>query len=639
MGILKSKIGFTGMSNNGQKMTVVGYRSYHDIDVEFEDGTVVKNKSFCSFKNGTIKNPNKIIQKDSDRIGEVKKANNGQKMTIIEYRNVLDIDIKFEDGTVVKNKQYWNFAAGAVENPNFRKYTRESDLKKKRERVGEEKKSADGFQMKIINYNNATDIDVEFEDGFIKYHTTYHSFKNELIKRHKTYDKNHFKAYSESLPKKYRDKRLGEESVNMDGELLKIIEYHRSDNRSVEFEDGSIVHNKSYYEFQRGLIKNPTKSKYNRCSFVEFICIYYLQRLGFEKKETGFFNKFDERFGNKEIDIFNEDFMIGIEYDGFYFHKDRKEEDLFKNKICRDNNIFLIRIREKGLKSLSDNNCVEVFRKTKNIKDLRNEILKVVSLINEHFFTEFNIDIDIVRDWELIKQEYIKYKNNRYLHRVGEKSITTSGIGMEIIEYFDSSNVLIKFEDGETTTCSYNCFLCGSVKHPLIEPLRKNERLGETNISTNGLKMKIIKYVNVHNITVEFEDGVISENQEYSNFKKGHVKYPYHNLHIGEEKVSSNGLKMKIIDFRSTFDIDVEFEDGVIVKNRTYGNFKQGYIKHPRINANTKNRIGETSIHKNGQLMTIIKYNSVKDIDVEFEDGTILKNRLYSGFKRGILTK
>lgn len=51
-------IGEVVTANNGQRMTLIAYRQYKDIDVQFEDGTIVTNKSYHHFKYGTIANPN-----------------------------------------------------------------------------------------------------------------------------------------------------------------------------------------------------------------------------------------------------------------------------------------------------------------------------------------------------------------------------------------------------------------------------------------------------------------------------------------------------------------------------------------------------------------------------------------------------
>lgn len=43
--------------------------------------------------------------------------NNRQNAKLIEYRGNKDIDVMFEDNTVVKHKAYHNFKSGFIKNP------------------------------------------------------------------------------------------------------------------------------------------------------------------------------------------------------------------------------------------------------------------------------------------------------------------------------------------------------------------------------------------------------------------------------------------------------------------------------------------------------------------------------------------
>ena len=47
-----------------------------------------------------------------------------------------------------------------------------------------------------------------------------------------------------------------------------------------------------------------------------------------------------------------------------------------------------------------------------------------------------------------------------------------------------------------------------------------------------------------------------------------------------EENINNQGLKMKVIKYNNYSDIDVQFEDGLIIKNRNYNDFKKGSIKN-----------------------------------------------------------
>ena len=120
------RIGETQIAQNGQMMKIIEYVDNKNITVQFDDGAIVKNKQLVNFKNGTIRNPNKPLlntKKAEKRKNESIKANNGQYMTIIGYKDKNHIDVIFEDGTIVENKTYNNFKKGLIKNPNFKKET------------------------------------------------------------------------------------------------------------------------------------------------------------------------------------------------------------------------------------------------------------------------------------------------------------------------------------------------------------------------------------------------------------------------------------------------------------------------------------------------------------------------------------
>ena len=45
------------MMNCGMETTIIRYNTAKDIDIRFEDGTVVEHRTYNSFKNGTIAHP------------------------------------------------------------------------------------------------------------------------------------------------------------------------------------------------------------------------------------------------------------------------------------------------------------------------------------------------------------------------------------------------------------------------------------------------------------------------------------------------------------------------------------------------------------------------------------------------------
>lgn len=160
-----------------------------------------------------------------------------------------------------------------------------------------------------------------------------------------------------------------------------------------------------------------------------------------------------------------------------------------------------------------------------------------------------------------------------------------------------------------------------------MNPTMEN-RIGEQRQMSNGMYATIIAYRTARDIDVQFEDGTIVTNKNYRLFKEGNIGYYTH--HLNEIRVMNNGMKAKVIAYRTHLDIDIEFEDGTVVKNRQYYLFKIGNIGYPQ-----KSCLYETNIMKNGMNAKIIALRNKKDMDVQFEDGTIVTNRRYGNFKRG----
>ena len=135
--------------------------------------------------------------------------------------------------------------------------------------------------------------------------------------------------------------------------------------------------------------------------------------------------------------------------------------------------------------------------------------------------------------------------------------------------------------------------------------MNTDSRIGEINRNTKGHLMKIIKYTNCKNIDVIFEDGSISYNKRYSDFKKGNIKRPTDYVQIGEVSYTSKKEKMILINYNSYYDIDIKFEDGAIVRHKNYQCFKSGNIfkpnrilKNGNINDMPKNWVNSSELHK-----------------------------------------
>ena len=117
-------------------------------------------------------------------------------------------------------------------------------------------------------------------------------------------------------------------------------------------------------------------------SFQEYAILYYLEKCGIEAIHS-------YRKRGYEIDIYIPSKKIGIEYDGYFWHKDKIDKDLEKNLKCNNDNIKLYRIRE-NLPPLKDTSIDYIIHK-------EHELSKIIKLILSEII-ENDVDIDLERD-------------------------------------------------------------------------------------------------------------------------------------------------------------------------------------------------------------------------------------------------
>ena len=243
----ENRLGETRMMNCGTEAAIIRYGTCADIDVRFEDGTVVEHKTYKAFKKGEIAKQN--IK--ASRLGETRMMNCGMKAAIIRYGSAVDIDIRFEDGKVVVHKKYNHFKRGNIANPNTKVSAKD--------RLGETRMMNCGMEATIIRYNTGKDIDVRFEDGAVVEHKEYSKFKKGEIAN------TNIKASAEN--------RLGETRMMKCGMEATIIRYENATDIDVRFEDGAVVEHKTYNAFKKGGITHRLISLiHDSEDFHGFIC-------------------------------------------------------------------------------------------------------------------------------------------------------------------------------------------------------------------------------------------------------------------------------------------------------------------------------------------------------------------------------
>lgn len=108
--------------------------------------------------------------KCDERLGLSKINNQGYIMTIIEYNNANNIVVRFEDKYNSQNTGRWiEFVNGKLGNPNHYKNVR----------LYAETINNQGCKMKVVEYSDANNIIVEFQDEYkYKIHTAWKCFES-----------------------------------------------------------------------------------------------------------------------------------------------------------------------------------------------------------------------------------------------------------------------------------------------------------------------------------------------------------------------------------------------------------------------------------------------------------------------------
>lgn len=133
----------------------------------------------------------------------------------------------------------------------------------------------------------------------------------------------------------------------------------------------------------------PVCRKGAKSSFPEQAIFYYLRNYYGDVDSRNY-----ETLG-MELDIFLSQFNIGVEYDGYHWHKSlvNIERDRRKDKLCKDNGIKLIRVRERCLPVLEDSTSI-IRLDNKSESDLNRCIVNLLLMIDPSMTYDVNVDRD-----------------------------------------------------------------------------------------------------------------------------------------------------------------------------------------------------------------------------------------------------
>lgn len=140
----------------------------------------------------------------------------------------------------------------------------------------------------------------------------------------------------------------------------------------------------------------------------------------------------------------------------------------------------------------------------------------------------------------------------------------------------------------------------------------KNERIGSLNKNKKGELMKVIEYNSSSDIVIEFQDEwKETKHTNWNDFCKGSIMNPHQKKIVGEFKYNNQGSLMKIIKYNGYNDIIIEFQDEFKAQKRSsMDKWNNGNIKNP----NFKSVYGVGII--GDKYPACINYNRVKEYSI-----------------------
>lgn len=483
------RTGEESLSLQGDLMRIIAYRGSHDIDVLFvKSGYIARSKCYTDFKSGLIADksikrrvvsPNPSNSRRNYFIGRsYYNKLYGMHMTIIDYKTANDITVKFEDGYVKESVSLDSLKNGTtlrddyvrqLDENNHVSYVKISSLINNM--VVNTESCGKACLVGWENYNNVT---VKFEDG-TEVKCNFGRFRKGLV----------------SNPN-LATVRVGETKINNKGLKMRIIAYRGCNDIDVEFEDGSVAYNVSYYSFSNGRLRKP----FNASNYIGKV-----------------YNDWKIISLSSAKDVTAECLCCGRKYDNL---------DLYsmlsgKSRRCASCSATFARHKYWGTEVRTNvlGSVVGDYRVEKRVS-ANSWVIRCV-----HCSSERNVCSDTL------------FKNGNNLKCKCQVGIKYDGLVFSTVR--DLYNYLVKvYKEGAIGYVTL-CRLVDEGDFAKIKEMCENKstfgysysknHIGETVIMSNGQSATIVDMTNCHDITVKFEDGTVV-NGQYRNFKRGVLQNP-----------------------------------------------------------------------------------------------------------------
>lgn len=243
-------------------------------------------------------------------------------------------------------------------------------------------------------------------------------------------------------------------------------------------------------------------AKHMQSSLPEQYIGFYLHKIFGRNIE---YHKTFSWLGKNSIDMYISSLKLAIEYDGYYYHSNKRFTDINKTKLCSKYGITTLRILENTNTVDFDKNIIG-YLPNRLYTNVDTVIDYLILYINTKFNTSIKTTVDINHD----KNEILSYVQDKYYKK------TIAYIWPEVKEYWaEDKNKFSIYDVFYTSNCSFNlrCPHCGKLFQLHTRYCRNRKSLIPCECEYSALTFLLSKVTNNYiekNILITFDNSLES---------------------------------------------------------------------------------------------------------------------------------
>lgn len=467
-------------------------------------------------------------------------------------------------------------------------------MEKRTDRAGTEHMANCGLKMTVLEYKNAHDSTVMFEDGHIVRNVEWRHFKNGAVK-HPSFNKN-------GTPK--HEVCVGESAIMANGLRAVVTNINPAHPNliTVQFETGTVV-DTTTTAFAKKEVGHPVvkedphgiyakaRSEISRKAAMKSLRQKYI---GMESTDS--MNRpiriADYTDRNHITVIYNDGCRVESTLGKFRKHKVTRPDDT-PEPSGRNKNIGRRFVNAYGDTAVIIDCPAEKGYTVRFANGQERHITNLTNLTTGHFMPPGISRID---------------KNKSKYEGQERTSDLASGMKMRVTKYMSGGKLEVTFENGDKTITTTQTWDSGKgIPLPGMNHQTAKARLkyiGMRGVTSNHFKYVVTDYATSDDVTVTFEDGTTKGKLSIKKVLSGRFLKPEQML--GKSKYFKNGLRGEITRYSNFTDMDILFEDGTTVCHANSPQFSEGTLPHPAFNCHSTHN----KLQINGFTVSALAYRN-----------------------------